>query len=257
MQLRQRTILITGGTSGIGQELARQLLDRGNTVIVTGRDQARLNQARAVLPGVHTLLSDVSDRRAVQTLYDEVVDRFPSLDTVVNNAGIMRNLRLDRERSLADVTREIEVGLNGPIWMVQQFLPFLNARKQSLIINVSSGLAFVPFPAAPVYSAAKAGLHAYTRCLRAQLEGAGVTVVELAPPGTETPLFRGEFAEELKGEKGMDPKALVRRAIEGIEAGKTEIRPGLSNILKIASRLAPGLMFRQMVRMSKLRPGQA
>ena len=257
MQLAQRTILITGGTSGIGQEFARQLLQRGNAVIVTGRDQARLNQTSAALPGVHTLISDASDWNAVQRLYEEVIERFPSLDTIVNNAGIMRNLRLEQDRSLADVTREIEIDLNGPIWMVQQFLPFLKARKQSLIINISSGLAFVPFPAAPVYSAAKAGLHAYTRCLRAQLEGAGVMVVELAPPGTETPLFRGEFAEEMKGEKGMDPKVLVHRAIEGIEAGKTEIRPGLSNILKIASRLAPGFMFKQMVRMSKLRPGPA
>ncbi|WP_431015404.1 SDR family oxidoreductase [Bradyrhizobium pachyrhizi] len=257
VRLRQRTILITGGTSGIGQELGRQLLNFGNTVIVTGRDQARLNQASLALPGIHTLLSDASDWRAIQTLYNEVVERFPSLDTIVNNAGIMRNLRLDQQRSLADVTREIEVGLNGPIRMVQQFLPLLKTRKQSLIINVSSGLAFVPFPAAPVYSAAKAGLHAYTRCLRAQLEGTAVTVVELAPPGTETPLFRGEFAEEMKGEKGMDPKVLVRRAIEGIEAGKTEIRPGPSNILKIASRLAPGFMFKQMMRLSKLRPRAA
>ena len=257
MQLRQRTILITGGTSGIGQELGRQLLDLGNTVIVTGRDQVRMNQASAALPGVHTLLSDASDWSAIQTLYNDVVERFPSLDTIVNNAGIMRNLRLDQERSLADVTREIEIGLNGPIRMVQQFLPFLKTRDQSLIINVSSGLAFVPFPAAPVYSAAKAGLHAYTRCLRAQLEGTGVTVVELAPPGTETPLFRGEFAEEMKGEKSMDPKVLVRQAIEGIEAGKTEIRPGLSNMLKIASRLAPGFMFKQMIRLSERRPKAA
>jgi len=257
VQLRQRTILITGGTSGIGQELARQLLQRGNTVIVTGRDQARLDQTSAALPGLHTLLSDASDRSAVERLYEEVTERFPSLDTVVNNAGIMRNLRLEQDRSLADVTREIEIDLNGPIWMVQQFLPFLKARKQGLIINVSSGLAFVPFPAAPVYSAAKAGLHAYTRCLRAQLEGAGVTVVELAPPGTETPLFRGEFAEEMKSEKAMDPAVLVQRAIAGIEAGKAEIRPGLSNILKMASRVAPDFMFKQMIRLSKLRPSAA
>lgn len=254
MQLTQRTILITGGTSGIGRELARQLLALGNTVIITGRDQMRLDQARLALPGVHALLSDASDRSAIQKLYREVSEGFPSLDIIINNAGIMRNLRLDQDRSLADVTGEIEVGLMGPIWMVQQFLPLLKMQKQSLIINVSSGLAFVPFPAAPVYSAAKAGLHAYTRCLRAQLEGTGVRVVELAPPGTETPLFRGEFAEEMKGEKGMDPEMLVRRAIEGIEAGRTEIRPGPSNILKIASRFAPGLIFRQMVRMSKLRP---
>jgi uncharacterized oxidoreductase len=257
MQLRQRTILVTGGTSGIGLEFGRQLLDLGNTVIVTGRDQARLDQASATLPGVHTLLSDASDRAAIETLYKDVVERVPSLDTIINNAGIMRNLRVDQERSLADLTREIEVMLNGPIWMIQQFLPLLKSRKESLIVNVSSGLAFVPFPAAPVYSAAKAGLHAYTRCLRAQVEGTGVRVVELAPPGTETPLFRGEFAEEMKSEKGMDPKVLVRRAIEGIEAGKTEIRPGPSNILKIASRLAPDFIFKQMIRLSKLQPNAA
>jgi len=181
-----------------------------------------------------------------------VVARFPALDTLVNSAGMMRNLKLDQERSLADVTREIELGLNGPVWMVQQFFPHLRTQKNALIVNISSGLAFVPFPAAPIYCAAKAGLRVYTRCLRAQLEGTGVTVVELAPPGTETRLFRGEFAEEMKGEKGMDPAVLVRRAIEGIEAGKSEIRPGPSNLLMIASRIAPNFMFKQMVKMSRL-----
>jgi uncharacterized oxidoreductase len=257
MKLRQRTILITGGTSGIGQELARQLLALGNTVIVTGRDPHRLAEARQALPDAHTFQSDANDPSAVAALYKEVVARFPALDTLVNNAGIMRNLKLDQERSLADVTREIDVGLNGPVWMVQQFLPHLRKQKNALIINVSSGLAFVPFPAAPVYSAAKAGLHAYTRCLQAQLNGTGVTVVELAPPGTETPLFRGEFAEEMKGEKGMDPAVLVRRAIRGIEAGESEIRPGLSNILKIANRVAPNFIFNQMIRLSQLAPKAA
>lgn len=251
MKLKQRTVLITGGTSGIGQELARTLLARGNTVIVTGRDRDRLAAASQVLPGAHTFQSDASDPAAIEALFKEVVARFPALDTLVNNAGIMRNLKLDRERSLADLTREIEVGLNGPLWMVQQFLPHLRKQKNALIVNVSSGLAFVPFPAAPVYSAAKAGLHAYTRCLRAQLKGTGVTVIELAPPGTETPLFRNEFADEMKGERGVDPAVLVRRAIKRIEAGDTEIRPGASNILKIASRLAPNFMFNQMLRLSQ------
>ena len=114
---------------------------------------------------------------------------------------------------------------------------------------MSSGLAFVPFPLSPVYSAAKAGIHAYSRCLRAQLTRSRIRVVELVPPGTETPLYRGEFEKEMKGQKGMDVTALVKKAISVIESGKTEIRPGLSNILYILSRIAPRIPFGQMSKM--------
>ena len=114
-----------------------------------------------------------------------------------------------------------------------------------------SGLAFVPFAPSPVYSATKAAIHSYTQCLRFQLEGTNVSVIELAPPGVETPLFRREFAEELKNQKGMDVTVLVKRAIAGIEAGALEIRPGLSNVLKIMSRVAPGFIFRQMAKATK------
>jgi uncharacterized oxidoreductase len=251
MKMTNRTILITGGASGIGGELSKQLLERGNVVIVTGRDEARLDRARSVLPGLHTLKSDASDPVAIKALYDRLIAQFPRLDTIVNNAGIMRNLQLGEDRPLVDLTREIELGINGPMWMVQQFLGHLRTRPNALIVNVSSGLAFVPFPAAPVYCAAKAALHAYTKCLRVQLEGTGVSVVELAPPGTETPLFRAEFAKEMKREKGMPPAVLVQRAIKGIEAGKLEIRPGVSNVLAIASRVAPHFMFKQMVKLSQ------
>ncbi len=257
MRLTGRTILITGGTSGIGLEMAMQLHQRDNVVIVTGRDPAKLEAARWLVPGLQTIASDVSDVSAVGLLHDYVAAQFPSLDVLVNNAGIMRNLRLDQDRPIVDVTQEIEINLNGPMWMIQQFLPHLRRQANALIVNVTSGLAFVPFPAAPAYCAAKAGLHAYTQCLRAQLDGTGVSVVELAPPGTETPLFRGEFGKEMSNEKGMDVAVLVRRALKGIEAGRQEIRPGLSNVLLIASRVAPRLMFNQMVKLSQLGPKAA
>lgn len=250
MKLTQRTALITGGTSGIGLEMARQLLGRGNTVIVTGRDQAALDAAARTLPGIHTFRSDVSDPHAITALHEAVLPQFPALDTLINNAGIMRNIRLDGERSLEDVTREIEINLSGPVRMVQQFLPQLMSQPEALIVNVSSGLAFVPLPVAPVYCATKAAMHSYTQSLRVQLQGTRVTVVELAPPGVETPLFRGEFAEETRGQKAMKPGDLVRRAIAGIEAGQPEIRPGLANVLSAMSRLAPRFMLGQMVRMS-------
>lgn len=251
MKLEKRTVLITGGTSGIGLELAKQLLHRGNTVIVTGREQEKLDSAKRTLPGIHTFKSDVSNAGDIAVLYESVLTQFPALDTLINNAGIMRNLKLNQARDLNDVTREIEINLSGPVRMIQQFLAHLKTSKGALIVNVSSGLAFIPFPASPVYCATKAAIHSYTQSLRVQLEGTGVTVVELAPPGVETPLFRGEFAEEMKGQKGMDVKVLAKKAITGIEAGKLEIRPGLSNVLKIMNRIAPQFMLNQMVKMAR------
>lgn len=247
MKLTQRTILITGGTSGIGFEFAKQLLHGGNTVIVTGRDQKRLEEARQSLPGLNTIQSDVSDPSAIVRLYGDVLAQFPDLDTLINNAGIMRKLTLDQDRDLMDVTREIEINLCGPIRMVQQFLPHLKTRKDALVVNVSSAVAFVPMPIAPVYSATKAALHSYSQSLRVQLKGSSVTVIELAPPGVETALFRGgEFAEETKGMSAMDVKVLVKKAIAGIESGCDEIRPGQSNLLKLMSRLAPGVALKML-----------
>ncbi len=263
MRLSRRTALVTGGTSGIGLELTRLLVARGNTVLVTGRNPARLEAVKRELPGVDIYQSDVGDPAQIASLHEQVMARHPAMDMLINNAGIMRNLRLSVLHDLSDVTREIDVNLSGPIRMVQQFLPVLSAQKGALIVNVSSGLAFVPLPISPVYSAAKAAMHSYTQCLREQLRGTDVTVVELAPPPVETPLFRGEFAEEMKGEKAMPPAELARRALVGIEAGRLEIRPGVSNLLATMSRVAPGFMFTQMARLGRrsanvaaLDPGQ-
>ena len=251
MKLQNKTILITGGSSGIGLEFARQLLALGNTVIVTGRDADKLAAAKRLLPGLQTLQSDVGDPAAIETLHDAVLAQFPALDVLINNAGIMRNLNLNKSRSLTDVTREIDINLSGPVRMTQQFLPHLRTRPGAAIVNVSSGLAFIPLPLSPVYSATKAAIHSFSQSLRVQLEGSGITVIELAPPGVETPLFRGEFAEETKGQKAMDVAVLVKHAIAGIEAGKLEIRPGLANVLKLMSRLAPNFMLGQLAKMGR------
>jgi uncharacterized oxidoreductase len=249
MELKNRTILITGGTSGIGLELAKKLLAAGNTVLITGRNSDRIHKAQQELPGVHVFQSDVSEPTEIALLHREVLAKFPKLSVVINNAGIMRNLNL-KVTNPSDVMSEITIDLSGPILLNQIFLPHLMKQGEALIVNVSSGLALIPFTISPVYSAAKAGLHAYTKCLRAQMKGTSVRVIELLPPGTETPLFRGEFEKEMKGQKGMDVAVLVRQAIAGIEADHDEIRPGLTKILNVMSRVAPNFMMAQIARMS-------
>lgn len=251
MKLVGRTILTTGGSSGIGLELAGQLLARHNMVIITRRDEHALATAVRRFPGLHTFRSDASDAESIRALHESVIAQFPALDTLVNNASVMRILKLAEVRSLHDVTEQIDIDLSGAVRMVQQFLPHLQSRLNALIVNVSSGLAFVPLPLSPIYSAAKAGIHAYTRCLRAQLKGSNVTIVELALPLTQTPLVTPGSSDHMKGQKGMPVEVLARRTLAAIETGKTEIRPGQSNILKIASRLAPEMIFSQLSKVGR------
>jgi uncharacterized oxidoreductase len=242
MNMTGNSILITGGTSGIGFELARQLC-QNNTVIITGRDRRKLELSKAKLSTAHVMQSDVSDPDAISALYEKVTQNFPALNILINNAGIMRKINLQAGAGdLRDITREIETNLNGPIRIVKQFLPHLQKQRRAAIVNVSSGLAFVPFPISPIYSATKAGLHAFTQALRVQLRKTNIKVFELAPPGTETPLLRGDFDEtDLGGVTGMDVTKLATLAIKGMKRDVLEIRPGLSNVLKLLSRISPAL----------------
>lgn len=239
MELKDNVILITGGTSGIGLEFASRLIDMGNTVIITGRDQTKLDKAKMKMPQIHTFQSDVSDKDAIVELYEKVTKQFPGLNILINNAGIMRNLNLqDPGINSENITREIETNLLGPVRMVQQFLPHLKIQKKPAIINVSSAIAFVPVAFSPIYCATKAGIHSYTQSLRIQLKDTGIKVFELIPPAINTPLIDA-FDGMLKNAQLMEPAKLVDIAIKGIKKDKFEIVPGLSNILKILSRAAP------------------
>src|SRR5258708_27764056 len=190
MKLTSNTILINGGGSGIGYELTKQLTALGNTILITGRDQAKMDGAKAAFPQIHTFRSDVSDPKAIATLYEQVTKQFPELNILINNAGIMREINVqDKAGRLEDLTREIEINLSGPIRTVKQFLPHLKTKSKAAIMNVSSGLAFVPLPISPVYCATKAGLHSFTESLRVQLKDTKLKVFELAPPATQPELY--------------------------------------------------------------------
>jgi uncharacterized oxidoreductase len=150
------------------------------------------------------------------------------------------------EGDLADTTREIETNLNGPIRMIQQFLPFLKSRPSAAIVNVSSGLAFVPLPISPVYCATKAALHSFTLSLRVQLQKTRVQVFELAPPATHTEILSSFQPGDMEGVSIMKVDDMVAAALRGMEKDQLEIRPGQSNQLKFMSRVAPDFILKQM-----------
>ncbi|WP_316845808.1 SDR family oxidoreductase [Pedobacter psychrodurus] len=251
MKLQNSTILITGGTSGIGLEMVKQFIQQGATkVIITGRDAAKLERTKKQYPAIHTVQSNVSEPGDIEELYRQVTAMFPELNIIVNNAGIMRDLNLlDTSMDLHNITMEIDTNLSGTIRMVHQFLPHLLTKKTAAIVNISSGLAFIPFPLSPVYSATKAGIHAYTRILRLQLKNTGVKVFEVVPPSTETPLLNGFPDVDLeKSAPSMKVDKMVEQAIKGILKDRTEILPGMSKALKLMGRIAPNFFLNFMDR---------
>lgn len=244
MNLNNSTILITGGTSGIGLELVKQLSEQGAEIIVTGRNAELLHETKKRFPAVHTFQSDVSDPRDIERLYKDMIQQFPRLNVIVNNAGAMRLIDVrDPQRSLEDVTREIDTNLSGTIRMVQQFLPHLLKQPSAAIVNVSSGIAFMPYSIAPVYSASKAGVHAYTLALRLQLQKTPVKVLEVIPPGVKTNLQHDWHTQPNPGQM-MDVDKMVRIVVNGLQKDTLEIQPLLIRIVRLASRLFPGLLLR-------------
>ena len=246
MNLTNNTILITGGTSGFGFEFARQLMALGNKVIITGRNLQKLQETKQKLPAVYIIQSDVSKPEDIISLHKQVTEEFPDLNILVNNAGEMRKLSLHTEYDLQDITREIEINLMGPIRMVQQFLPHLKTKSAAAIMNVTSGIALMPFPLAPIYGASKSGLRSYTQSLRVQLKNTNVGVFELVAPGSSTPL-NDKFLQEDSFDTRMlmEPEKIVNDGIKGMQNNKEEIYPGLAKVMRIMSRLAPKLALSQ------------
>ena len=192
MKTTGNTILITGGGSGIGEALAHRFHDLGNTVIIAGRRIETLRQAVGDRPRIHAIAFDQDDAASVAAYAEKVTTDFPGLNVLINNAGIMRmEGPLDRLRDLSDAEASITSNLVGPIRVTNALIDHLVRQADPVIVNVSSGLAFVPLVIAPTYSAIKAAIHSYTVSLRAVLKGR-VEVIELVPPAVRTALTPGQ-----------------------------------------------------------------
>lgn len=244
MDLKNSTILITGGTAGMGLEMVKQLTEIGATVIVTGRKIDALNETKKQFPGVHIFQSDVSNPKDIKDLFENVTTLFPNLNLIINNAGMMRLIDLqDQSLDLENINREIATNLSGTIQMVHQFLPHLLKQKSAGIVNVSSGIAFMSYSAAPIYSATKAGIRAYTQALRLQLEDTNVKVFEMIPPGVKTKL-QDDWVKKPNDSMMMNADNMVRIAINGMQKDKKELKPFMIKIIKLATRLMPNVLLK-------------
>ncbi len=247
MKLSGNTILITGGSSGIGFEMAKEFLSAKNKVIITGRNMERLQKTKEKLGDITVIQSDVSNSDSVKKLYEQVSKDFPDLNVLINNAGVMFTINLqDHKLSADELTKELDINVKGTIWMNDAFLPLLKKNENSATVTVSSGLAFVPLPISPVYCSTKAALHSYTLSLRAQLRNTHVNVFELAPPATETELLADFNKEDMEGISTMTVQAMVADFLKGFSKNKYEICPGQSSQLKFMSRFFPGFILKQM-----------
>ncbi|MFJ5305449.1 SDR family oxidoreductase [Streptomyces sp. NPDC088350] len=191
MKMTGNTILITGGTSGIGLGLALRLHEAGNKVIVAGRRKELLDEITAEHPGIEALVLDVTDPDSIARVHETVAASHPELNVLVNNAGIMLKENLLDPASLPVAEDHVTVNLLGTIRVTYAFLPLLVGKPDAAVVNVTSALAFVPLPITPTYNATKAALHSFSESLRVQLAqaGADVQVIEVAPPGVRTTLL--------------------------------------------------------------------
>ena len=195
MQLTGKTILMAGGTSGIGLGLALRLHAAGNRVIVAGRREEVLRRIAADHPGVDTAVLDIADPTSISAVRDQVLASHPELDVVVAMAGIMQPEDLRDPASIVTAERTVTTNLLGPIRLISAFVQHLESRPDAAVITVTSGLAYVPLPVAPTYSATKAAMHSYTDSLRVHLADTSVQVIELAPPLVRTTLMGNQDNE--------------------------------------------------------------
>jgi len=239
MRLSGKTVLVTGGTDGIGAQLIRQLRDKGATVIASGRNPERIAATRA--DGFEVIAADLSAPAGVDALLAGLGDR--PIDALVNNAGAGTSYDFrSGEVDLEGAEKTYFLNLHAPTQLIARLLPVLKARGEAMIVNVTSGLALAPNAGSPVYCASKAGLRSYTLALRAQLKGTGITVVEALPPLVDTQMTAG------RGSNKMSAEECARQIVAGMERGRETINVGMVKILQLVHSISPALARSIMIR---------
>ncbi|NYF32369.1 SDR family oxidoreductase [Sphingopyxis sp. JAI108] len=237
MNIKGKLALVTGGSDGIGREIALQLQGAGAEVIVTGRSTEKL-QAMAGL-GFGTITSDISTPSGVDAIVAGVAGK--PLALLVNNAGVGSEYELDRPETLANAAHCIRTNLDAPIALCTRLLPALRAQPEAAIVNVTSGLAIAPRAGGSVYCATKAGLRSYTQAIRHLLKDSNVQVIEALPPVVETNMTAGRAG------KKMSAHDCAAEIVRGIRTGKSEVNAGMVKLLQLVHSISPALARRIMI----------
>lgn len=245
MDLTSKIILVTGGGSGIGLELTRQLVTLGNTVIICGRDAGKLAEA-AREAGAEAIAGDVTRAEDQERILTVIEAQHGRLDLLINNAGIFLAYDFKNDPdTLQKIEREVAINATAPLTLTRRALPLLVKSGQPGVLFIGSGIAFVASPGTPVYSGTKALIHHCAQTLRHQLKPHGITVFEALPPVVDT-----DMASVLKSDnfKKMKPVDLVRDILGGLRRNQTEMLLGQSRQIKLLSRIAPAFLFRQFAK---------
>jgi len=249
MKTRGNTVLITGGATGIGFSLAESFVRAGNTVIICGRRKDKLKEAKRKLPQIHIHTCDLSKDKERQALFIWTKENFKGMNILINNAGVQAMIDLKKgDQKPANSKNEIETNLVAPIRLSALFIPWLTKRKEAAIMNVSSGLAFVPIAAMPVYCATKAALHSFTVSLRHQLKDTSIKVFELVPPMVDTELDQGAAEEGDSEYRGIPPSEVAQAALSAMAADEYEILVGEAKTLAQRARKNPEQAFQNINR---------
>ncbi len=234
MQLNNNTILITGGGSGIGLALAKKFYELDNTVIITGRNQNKLDAAKVLMPDIHTIACDITSQGDLDKLVHIIEQKHPELNVLINNAGIQYNYEfMKSDNVLKKIEQEINTNLTAPIQLTTLLLPLLNKNKSSAVVNVTSSLGTWPKRSAPVYCGSKAGLHIFTKALRYQFEETNIKVFEIVPALVDTDMTQG------RGKGKISAEQLVKEFIIAFAKDKYEVHIGKVKLLRFLSRISP------------------
>jgi uncharacterized oxidoreductase len=232
MKISKNTVLITGGATGIGFSLAEHFLKADNEVIICGRREVKLKEAHKKYPNLHSKPCDITKPDDRMALFDWINSDFSNFNILINNAGIQRAIDLKKGVDGLQGEDEIEVNFKAPIYLTELFIPLLLKQEESAIINVSSGLGFVPIASMPIYCATKAAIHSFTVSLRYQLKDTSIKVFEIIPPTVDTELDKGRRGSY----RGIDPSEIGKATLIGVENDNFEITVGESEGLRTVSK---------------------